>query len=347
MLRYLHVIRIQLILLCCFLSSMPAFGQAFQAYERGMEELSRENVSRALDLWYNAYDQSDSVDARVGIEFIRVVTEGQMRNYYEPATELYYRALTHWAGPESRVAIRQEIERLKPIIGDGIYRQWMNWWDRGDPALRSDMRGFWIQKDPTPAKSTNERLIEHWQRIATARERFTRNSSTVYGTDDRALIYIRYGEPNREESGILTLQSFNIRRWLKNQLMPEHDPEGRDRDGDTEARENEVMIRLQDAIYEFHRYPEYEIWFYDQIIEPQDDSIIFLFGTDVRNDEFSLQTSLEDFIPERAFYPDSDQKEESLEFMRAGITPALMLQLLYYEQLAQIDDFFGERLTDL
>ncbi|MDX1640756.1 MAG: hypothetical protein R3220_03605, partial [Balneolaceae bacterium] len=110
---------------------------------------------------------------------------------------------------------------------------------------------------------------------------------------------------------------------------------------------NQFVKNLQDAIYEYHRYPEYEIWFYDQLVEPQKTPIIFLFGTDVRNDEFTLQTSLEDFIPERAFYADEREEEESLDFVRAGITPALILQLLYYEQLAQVDPFFQSRLNDL
>lgn len=344
--KYKNLIAAHFFLLCFLLNTLPVFGQAQQAYERGMEELYRGNVSQALDIWYNSYQQPDEVDSRIGFEFIRVVTENRMRSYYESATQLYYTALTNGTGMLSRVAIRQEIERLKPIIGDGIFRQWMNWWDEEKPELGIDMKGFWVQNDPTPANATNERLIEHWQRIATAKEQFTKNKSTVYGTDARALIYMRYGEAARVKNGILTLQSFNIRQWLENQLVPEFE-ENDPMPETVRSAENQFMNRLQDAIYEYHRYPEYEIWFYDQIFEPQNSPVIFLFGTDVRNDEFTLQTSLEDFIPERAFYTENEDKEESLGFTRAGITPAVMLQLLYYEQLAQVDDFFGERLNEL
>lgn len=344
--RYKIFITAQLFFLCFLLSAVPAFGQAQQAYERGMEELYRGNINQALDIWYNSYQQSEEVDSRIGFEFIRVVTENRMRSYYDPATNLYYRALINGAGMNSRVAIRQEIERLKPIVGDGIFRQWMDWWNEENPALSTDMKGYWVQNDPTPASINNERLIEHWQRIATVKQEFTKNKNTVYGTDARALIYIRYGEAERVKTGILTLQNFNISHWLGNQLLPDFEED----DSITEtarSTEREFMNRLQDAIYEYHRYPEYEIWFYDQIVEPQESPIIFLFGTDVRNDEFTLQTSLEDFIPERAFYADEQQDDESLEFTRAGITPALILQLLYYEQLAQDDPFFESRLNDL
>lgn len=346
MLRFKKCISVQVFILCFLLHANTVLGQVQQAYERGMEELYRENVSQALDIWYDSYEQSDLVDSRIGIEFIRVVSANKMRSYYEPATEVYYRALTDGDGMQSQVALRREIERLKPVIGDGIFRQWMNWWDQENPELGSDMKGFWVQNDPTPANPTNERLIEHWQRIAEAKERFNKNEQTVYGTDERALIYIRYGDPARTKNGILTLQSFNIRNWLENQLAPDSPDENRSR-GNMEDTDFEVMQKLQDAIYEFHRYPEYEVWFYDEVVDSQEQPIIFLFGTDVRNDEFSLQTSLEDFIPERAFHVDNEEDEETLNFTRAGITPALILQLLYYEQLAQVDDFFVQRLNEL
>ncbi len=345
MLIYKNRITLQLFFVYLFLNATPVFGQAQQAYERGMEELNNGNTTQALHIWYDSYENSDLVDSRIGVEFIRVVSANSMRSYYEPATRLYYRAMTEGDGMESRVAVRQEIERLKPIIGDGIFRQWMNWWNEEDGSLGSDMKGFWVQHDPTPANITNERLIEHWQRIAEAKERFNKNEKTVYETDERALIYIRYGEPARSKNGILTLQSFNIQNWLENQLAPDRSNETRPPENIEDA-DREALQRLQNAIYEFHRYPEYEIWFYDQVVEPQNEPIIFLFGTDVRNDEFALQTSLEDFIPERAFYVD-EEDEESLNFTRAGITPALILQLLYYEQLAQADDFFAQRLNEL
>jgi GWxTD domain-containing protein len=338
-----------LILIAVIAEALQAQPQ--RAYERGLEELYRGNTTQALDIWFNGYEDVRYVDARIGFEYIRVVTENRMREYYEPATEMYYRAVLDGDGMDSRVAIRQEINRMRPIIGEGIYRQWVNWWENRDKRLGADMRGFWVQHDPTPSGLSNERLIEHWLRIATARERFTRNSKTAYNTDERALIYIRYGEPDRTRRGILTLQSFNMKQWLRNQLNPytERDEELRGRDEQSRGHEEDedLIDRLQDAIYEFHRYPEYEIWFYDRLAVEGSDPIPFIFGTDVRSDEFRLQRSIEDFIPERAFHPERARQKEGVEFTRAGITPALMLQLLYYEQLTQVDPFFNSRLNEL
>ncbi len=323
-------------------------AQPQRAFERGLDELYRGNTTNALDIWYTAYDRNGGVDGRIGFEFIRVVTEHELRSYYEAATEMYLRAISDGEGMDSHAALRQEIERMSPVIGEGIHRQWMDWWSRRDREVTRDMRGYWVQKDPTPAKITNERLIEHWKRIAYSRKNFTRNNNTVYGTDDRALIYIRYGEPERKRSGILTLQSFNIRSWLENQAH-QYTERGDDLEyHDILPREDEDIINsLQNAIYEFHRYPEYEVWFYTNLSDVQSEPLLFMFGTDVRNDQFLMQTSLEDFIPERAYYPDRVRRGDSIEFTRAGITPALMLQLIYYEQLAMVDPFFENRLNEL
>ncbi|NBB76390.1 MAG: GWxTD domain-containing protein [Bacteroidetes bacterium] len=324
-----------------------SFAQVDRAYDRGLELLNESSVTEALEVWYNAYEQTDETDSRIGFEFIRVVTDKELRSYYEPATKMYFRALQGNGTMESRNALRQEIERLKPIIGNGIYRQWTTWWEERKPTLSSDMKGFWIQKDPTPSDEINERLIEHWLRISEAKDRFTKKGSTVYGTDDRALIFIRYGDADRVRSGILTLQSFNVRDWLERQLWADISEMDEEEGRAFREQRDRFMNRLHDAIYEYHRYPAYEIWVYESITENQQQPVIFLFGTDVRNDEFSLQTSLEDFIPEQAYYPDRIEDSGDTNFTRAGITPALVLQLLYYEQLIQADPFFEERLNNL
>lgn len=323
-------------------------AQPQRTYERGLEEIYAGNITQALDIWHSAYDEPGGIDSRIGFEFIRVVTEANRRPYFEAATAMYMRAITDGEGPNSRVAIRQEIERMRPVTGEGIYRQWLEWWEERSATLAADMRGYWVQLDPTPAKPANERLIEHWLRIAQARQLYNRNSTTAYGTDDRGLIYVRYGEPDRTRRGILTLQSLNIRNWLERQM---NEPADTDMDerilSNPDLRDREFANRILDAMYTYHQYPEYEVWIYDNLSESQKEPVIFLFGTDVRNDEFRLQISLEDFIPERAYHPERTRNEDDIRFTRAGITPALMLQLLYYEQLIQVDPFFERRLNDL
>ena len=52
---------------------------------------------------------------------------------------------------------------------------------------------FWRDRDPAPVTEANERLLEHYRRVAHAREHY---GSKTYPWDDRGEAYIRYGEPD-------------------------------------------------------------------------------------------------------------------------------------------------------
>jgi len=325
-------------------------AQSSSVYQQGLEQLYRGEVDEALTLWENNYAEESRVDARIGFEYVQIVTERDLSDHFESATEMYYTALLNGAGVNSRIAVRQEIERLKPVVGDGIYRQWTDWWDSENPALRSDIRGFWIRLDPTPARTVNERLIEHWQRIAEARNRFTKNSATIYGTDERALVFVRYGEPDRVQSGLLTLQDMNIKPWLEQQLIRRQRSIADERGNLEYDDESLPQIReqaLEFILYENHRYPEYEIWFYDDIAVEDETPVPFIFGTNIRNDQFEMLSTIEAFIPEQAYSTKPFEEQDMVQFTRAGFTPALILQMLYYEQLSEIDSFFEQRLNSL
>jgi len=325
-------------------------AQPASAYQQGMEQLYRGDVNEALAFWEANYAEHTRVDARIGFEYMRIVTERNFDERFETATEMYYQALLNGTGANSRIAVRQEIERLKPIVGDGMYRQWTDWWDKEKTELRSDIRGYWIRLDPTPARAVNERLIEHWQRIAEARNRYTKNSSTIYGTDERALVFVRYGEPDRVQSGLLTLQDMNIKPWLERQIVRRQSNMSDDVGGGEYDEERLPQIQqqtLEFILYENHRYPEYEIWFYDDIVVSGESSVPFIFGTNIRNDQFEMLSTIEEFIPERAYSIKPFEERDMVQFTRAGLTPALILQMLYYEQLSSIDSFFEQRLNSL
>ncbi len=73
----------------------------------------------------------------------------------------------------------------------------------GDPlsayqALPADRRGatldrFWARRDPAPLTDANERLVEHYRRVAHAREHFSEGADPW---DARGEVYIRYGAPD-------------------------------------------------------------------------------------------------------------------------------------------------------
>lgn len=62
------------------------------------------------------------------------------------------------------------------------------------PEEQAEMfRKFWASRDPDPSTVVNERLVEHYRRVMTARMNFSRAQSPW---DRRGEIYVRYGEPD-------------------------------------------------------------------------------------------------------------------------------------------------------
>ncbi len=322
--------------------------------EQGLLAEFRGDYELALNIWSDAREELEEPDSRIGFEFIRLVSEHELPDYYEAASDMYYWAVSSPFTDFNRAAVRQEIERLRPITGDGIYRQWLNWFEERDQRLGTDMRGFWIQMDPTPGIKVNERLIEHWQRIAFARANFVKNNNTIYRTDDRALIYIRYGDPDERKAGVLTLDQQNLGRWLAQQfetaqMVDDHDENQlvRLEIDDVSEDDSGSYRQLEEYVFQFHEYPEYEVWIYSPLTEEETQPLIFIFGTDVRTGDFTKQHSVDDFIPQRAYLSDRRSQSRQTEFVRQGLTPALALQMLYYEQLTEIDPYFQDRLNNI
>ncbi|MBX7150287.1 GWxTD domain-containing protein [bacterium] len=70
-------------------------------------------------------------------------------------------------------------------------------WD----SLNSDneklqfLKTFWKKRDPNPIDPVNQRLIEHYKRLTYARQSYGRPLKPWY--DDRGLVYVRLGKPDR------------------------------------------------------------------------------------------------------------------------------------------------------
>jgi len=316
--------------------------------ERGREAESRGESEQALRIWSKAKEESPTPDAAIGFEFIRLVTDKELSEYYAAASEMYLWAISAPFQKDNPVYIRQEIERLKPLVGNGIYRQWIKWWKESDERLPTDMKGYWIQLDPTPSSIHNERLTEHWKRIAVASKQFKKNSKTVYGADERAIPYVRYGEPDRKESGRLIFEINGVTEWIQRQIdiASRTDPD-RGQFIETSLDDTRDSVTVQNIIEKFQHNPEYEIWIYDRIPIPGDEPLIFIFGKDFETGEFSMHSSIDDLIPERAFFSDGNDDIGTIDFVRRGLSPAFMVQMMYYQQLIRVDPYFENRLTEM
>lgn len=287
------------------------------AYQKGLEQRNAGDWKSALDTWLAARQMSspqDRPDFGIGIAFIELAARQNASEYYAVACEMYLQGFLEKNLFKSKNEICQEIERLAPLLSEKQYADWNLSLNQNDSSLGAKMRGFWIEKDPTPTTEINERLLEHWERIAYAREHFTKASNTVYGTDDRGLIYVKFGKPDKSKKGFWGANKNESRNWVPNDF------------------------EIERQIDTFNTLPEYEVWRYSSL--PADEPIIYLFGNKDGAGSYGLRSGVEDFIPPRAFSKRSTR-------YTGGFLPGAVLQIMFYAELRTFDPFFDRRYREL
>ncbi len=288
---------------------IPTTGDPF---ERGLALLGDGNVEDALSLWIAARDSLLEVgeeDARIATAFIRVVTERELVRYEEIASVVF---LWGFSGNAATGAAREEIlaeGRRTFAVADSTA---VEYWDdvgREDPArLARAIKRFWVERDPTPATLLNERLIEHWRRIAFARRNFVYNRTSPYRTDDRGTLYVRYGTPDRVTRGTLGPSQADL-------------------------RERRVTI---DQMSGFDVAPQYEIWRYANMHPP--DFTYFLFGNTDGTGPFHHVEGVHRLLP-----PSARLVSASID----GVRPQHFMELFYYQDLARMGGPYGLRYAEL
>ena len=106
----------------------------------------------------------------------------------EEATEMYYGGVERLNEPKEWDDLYAEIR----ILLEPEEREQFPTLDMKEKG--EFVRKFWKSKDPTPTTPNNERLIEHFRRIAFVRENFPDIISPYY--DDRGKAYVKYGPPD-------------------------------------------------------------------------------------------------------------------------------------------------------
>jgi len=300
------------------LIALPPFeifsASATDLYEQGLAQLDSGNWQAALDTWWTATDSSQTTppDPHIGFAFIELTTQKQATDYYEKASQIYFWALAGDA-TQFKAELRTEVERLAPIASEEDYEALLKSLNHSDSSFSQKLRGFCVSKDPIPTTHVNERLIEHWERIAHVREKFKIENTTVYGSDDRGLVFVKFGAPEQTYHGNLGSDQLEIMRWIDDFL-------------------------LRQEIQRYNNNPDFEIWIYKNLRKGE--STIFLFGKKDGFSKYGLRSGLEELIPERAFRRSSLQTTQ-------GILPGAMLQLMYYSQLVLVDPFYLDRYREL
>ncbi|MCH8021352.1 GWxTD domain-containing protein [candidate division KSB1 bacterium] len=306
-----------------------------------MEYRNNGDLAEAVKSWVSggqALQRQQKADPRIGIAFIELITEIKAVKYYEMACEMYLWGFSQGGMQKYNRDVENEVERIAPLLNKDMRKKWHSLFKKNDPQLFIEIKSFWVNKDPTPTTATNERLLEHWQRIAHARKNFRNSKNTVYGTDDRGLIYVKYGEPERMARGSLGSRRGSFKRWADfltgEGLIGANDAETRSGGGQRAAQED-FLIREIDR---YNNYPEYEIWFYHSL--NTDEPISYMFGNHEGIGLYGLRNGVEDFIPGRAFLRTSSNRT-------GGISPGAVLQSVYYSELMHLHPDFEDRYFEL
>ena len=180
--------------------------QGFEnAFEEGLKKLDNGNWKAAVATWGTALKKQDanqSIELKMAVKYIETVTEHKDSEHYAEACDYYLNAFRQASWEREPEALDEEFERLMPLVPPDHQKEWKKVIKKRDPAIFNKVVLFWEMMDPITSTAVNERLIEHWERIAYARKHFTRAHNTVYHTDDRGLIYVRFGKPDLEEKNV-------------------------------------------------------------------------------------------------------------------------------------------------
>jgi GWxTD domain-containing protein len=298
-------------------SPAPAQVTDQDRYAQGLELLEIGDWLGALRLWDAGRETlggTNRSDPRIGVAYIETALAHRAIRNYEAACEMYFWGFSGDNLHEHAEAVEAEVERIFPLLLPPDLAVWRSDLEQGVDVVAERLRQYWVDRDPTPLTALNERLLEHWQRITYARENYRQNESTVYGTDDRGLIYVKYGEPGMTKSGFLGATEVDLRAWV-------------------------VDPFVRDALRRLDTNPAYEVWVYDSLRPEQ--LTYFLFGNVRGTGRFALVDGVEELINQEAWSP------ATRRYMPGGVKAFYYLQLFYYGDVSAVGGPFQTRAEEL
>ena len=334
-----------------------------------MDQAVTDDTELIAELWLECAAELKSPNFSFGHDFIRLVTKNRMGDYYEKASEIYLLGLeSNLVDDEDKKRLEQELYFLESMMGMRERRQLERMIESSDPEVYRHLASFWQERSLLPGDEYNERLLEHFERVNHAIQNYQTSSGSLF--DDRGKTYIRLGEPFRTRSGIFMFNPGFVNYLISTRIEDGGSPGS---DAFESAVASAVYINTYYRVRDYHDYPNFEVWVYDGFSEGRD-NVIYIFGNRYGGADMSLMRSVEDFIPSAAFSMternspmtfaisndaqplsagggtggENEDRSNVFQELRQGnsanievITPALILQMMYYRQLASLDFYFG------
>ncbi len=314
-----RVWRIGVLLLALGAAAVPASAQDDETdlFWSGQNLERQGDWQGALALWATAPDSSIGTgrsDPRIGPAFIATALAHDAQDRLEEASRLYLWGFSGREVEAHREEVLLEARRIVPLLTQRDSARWQPLLDGETGPLARRIARFWLEHDPTPESVLNERLVEHWKRIVEARDRYRYNLSSAYETDDRGIVFVKYGPPDTRSRGHLG------------------------------ASEMELKIRVEDsrARMIMRRYdpnPQYDLWKYGGL-NPEEFTF-YLFGNVGGMGPFELVEGPLDLISPTARSLSSANKSPG------GVRIQYYLELFYYRDLSILGGRYGRRFDEL
>ncbi|MFC1493103.1 GWxTD domain-containing protein, partial [candidate division KSB1 bacterium] len=340
----------KLIILILMVFANPLYSIQNDHFTAGRKFAENGDITQALTEWEKGkffLEEKGQCDPRIGRAYIETVAENGLKDKYEKASEFCMWGISGDIVDEGKEEIFAEAERIVPLLNNEEAEEWNELIKNKDFSLKDKIKGFWIMSDPTQATPYNERLIEHWGRVAYSRKTFTKNKNSIYKCDDRGVVYVKLGEPFQKKEGNLGTNQTELYRWAGEiiEFLSFEDFEGRRIPGNITIV-NDNALAIVKKVRETFNFPEYEIWSYK--FENLNDPTFYIFGPREGTGSFGIRESIEEFIPNRAYYNTKAIYIKSRITGKGDIVfPGSLLQIMFYENLRMLGGVFDDRYNEL
>ena len=312
----------------------------------------------------------DKPDFSIAIDNIALITSHKRKNLYHFASKMYYWGLDDKNA--SRELIRKEMLMIQPIMNKIVFNTWEAVFDNNPTDVLRLIQEFWLNTDPTPHTFYNERLIEHWERIAYARKHFTRQNTSIYNTDDRGIAWVKFGKPDTIHFGELTISNTKVFNLVNRRLSlhKNNKLEGIEQQETRLADQNSICFKkvisydkkndsntiksyskkIAHAVFTNSKRRAYEIWIYTDHIRNKENNHILIYGETALKGYAKAKT-INDFISPSSFSSSNRYTFQNFRYRNLNIdyeiTIGVILQYEYLRQLMTIDPQFEKAFINL
>lgn len=291
-------------------------------------------IADSLNALITAVRQAPEPDPSVGIAFIKYVTETGVSSQHERASQIYNWGFGGSNVADHKQALEDELARMQPILSERKHRDLQRMLKRDDPELLSEISNFWKSLDPTPSTPYNERLVEHWRRIAYSKKYFNRDDDNIFEADDRAYTYVEFGQPEQIVRNVLLVSMGEIIAAARQLAASDY------------GRQQAEFVSQQ--AFNYHENVPYEVWVYDRPSIRREGSLVRMFSTKPESG-FGEVKVLEDLIPDRAFAISKRNNISGFdeEFRVMFYNPGMLLQWIYYNKFSTVDQHYARLFSEL